>query len=75
MDERFMENASALEQLHRDAAIAAATNRQVESSPLFDGVHCIEDDCGAEIPAARRALGKIRCIECQAMKESRRGVH
>lgn len=68
-----MENASALELLHRNAAIAAQMNKANETSPLFDGVHCIEVDCGDEIQPERRALGKIRCISCQRRKEQRRG--
>lgn len=40
-----------------------------ESHPDFDGQHCVEEDCGVEIPAARLALGKVRCIDCQALLE------
>lgn len=69
MDERFMENAAALELLHRDAALRNVMNAKPETSPLFDGLHCIEPDCGEEIPAPRLALLKIRCVECQARKE------
>lgn len=29
----------------------------------FDGVHCVE--CGSSVEAARLALKKVRCIECQ----------
>jgi hypothetical protein len=68
-----MENAAALELLHRDAALRAITERKPEVVVGFDGLHCIEPDCGEEIPAGRLALGKVRCIECQRMKESKHG--
>lgn len=41
-----------------------------ESDPNFDHKHCI--DCGEEIPEARLALFKIRCVECQRALENRR---
>lgn len=66
-----MEQASALEQLHRDAAIAAA-QRPEKAHPEFDGKHCIESECGDVIPAGRLALGKVRCVDCQAAKEKQR---
>ena len=40
-----------------------------EHDPSFDGTHCIEDDCGAVIPPARLALGRIRCVDCQRLTE------
>lgn len=38
-----------------------------ESHPEFDGEHCIE--CEIDIPPARLALGKVRCVECQQLHE------
>ena len=66
-----MEIAAELELLHRESAIKACSPK-VESDPRFDGVHCVEDDCGDEIPPGRLALKKIRCITCQAIREKRR---
>ena len=40
-----------------------------ESHPDFDGHTCVEPDCGAEIPAGRLALGRVRCVDCQGLKE------
>ena len=40
-----------------------------ESHPDFDGVHCVEPDCEIEIPTARLALGKVRCVDCQELLE------
>lgn len=71
-----MEHAAALELLHRDTAIAAVANQVCqEHDPSFDGVHCIEPDCGDEIPEGRLALGKIRCVACQAWREKRLKEH
>ena len=68
-----LDRASQLEEQQR----AARTNeiRQAaapETHPDFDGVHCVEDGCGVEIPEARRALGKVRCVDCQQLLEDRR---
>lgn len=41
-----------------------------EFHPEFDGVHCVEPDCGVEIPPGRLALGKVRCIDCQRLIEA-----
>jgi hypothetical protein len=40
-----------------------------EYHPDFDGMHCVEELCGLPIPPARLALGKIRCIDCQELRE------
>ena len=38
-----------------------------ETHPDFDGETCI--DCGAEIPALRLSMGRIRCVDCQSKLE------
>lgn len=61
MDERFHEQAAALEQEQRDAAIAGAARAlQGAGQP-----YC--DDCDDVIPADRRAAmpHAIRCVHCQ----------
>lgn len=40
-----------------------------ETHPDFDGEHCVEEDCGMAIPAARLAFGRVRCVDCQTRKE------
>lgn len=61
-----LDHASDVEQAFREAAIQAA--RQGERKPAdFDGENC--HSCGLEIPAARLALGKFRCVECQTQRE------
>lgn len=68
-----MEMAAQLEQQQRDAAITRQSRAVLhESDPGFDGANCVEVDCGEAIPAARLALGKIRCVACQAAREKRR---
>lgn len=39
-----------------------------ESHPDFEAPYCL--DCGTEIPEQRLALGKIRCVHCQQLKEN-----
>ena len=64
------DRASAIEaQFNEDALEEARRRTAPETSPDFDGKHCIE--CGEKIPAARLKLGKIRCIECQSLKEQK----
>lgn len=40
-----------------------------EQHPDFDGKHCVGEDCGIPIPAARLAMGRVRCVDCQARRE------
>lgn len=44
--------------------------QQHETDPAFDGESCI--DCSIDIPKARLALGRIRCVECQSLLEKGR---
>lgn len=39
--------------------------------PGFDGHHCVNDDCGVEIPAGRLATGADDCIDCARAAEAR----
>ncbi|MGA0955542.1 MAG: hypothetical protein ACO3SN_07200, partial [Burkholderiaceae bacterium] len=62
------DRASAIEtQFNEDALEQARRKTAPETSPDFDGVHCI--DCGESIVAARLKLGKISCIDCQTILE------
>jgi len=56
--------------LEADIANARA-NSAPEQHPDFDGEHCVEEDCGAALPAARLAMRRVRCVECQQRKESK----
>ena len=67
------DRASAIEaQFNEDALEEARRKIAPETSPDFDGLHCI--DCGEKIMAARLKLGKIRCIDCQTLKEKQSRV-
>jgi RNA polymerase-binding transcription factor DksA len=56
---------------HLAAALGKAVGKSApESHPDFDGENCVA--CIEPIPAARLALGKVRCVACQATLESRR---
>jgi len=64
------DRASAFEaQFNEDALEEARRKTAPEINPDFDGKHCIE--CGEKIPAARLKLAKIRCVECQSLKEQK----
>lgn len=55
-----------------DAERRARGKSAPESHPDFDGSHCVEENCGIPIPKARLALGKVRCVDCQSLKEQGR---
>ena len=66
------------QQLREQAAIhARAINlNKPEIHPDFDGVHCVE--CWEDIPHARLALKKVRCVDCQndlEMKNKKNQMH
>lgn len=65
MDEAHFEQAARIEQAARDAAAQQA------SKALAGPGQAECDDCGAEIPAPRRAANPaaIRCVHCQAAHE------
>lgn len=63
------DRAQALEQRQRDQAIAAALAQARSTGP--SQADC--QDCGDEIPEARRALGGMsRCVPCQTLFERKR---
>ena len=59
----------AIEACTEDAVRRAVGKSAPEFDARFDGVHCVEDECGVTIPLARRAMGKVRCIDCQTRRE------
>lgn len=62
-------------QLFLDADIAAARGKSgPDSHPNFDGLHCVEEDCGVEIPQARLDHGRVRCVDCASLMEKRRSM-
>jgi RNA polymerase-binding transcription factor DksA len=62
------ERATLIEEQFTEAAIEAVREKvQPESHPDFDGAHCVE--CEELLPAARLALGRVRCVACQEQLE------
>jgi RNA polymerase-binding transcription factor DksA len=60
--------ASELEMIFNEKAIEAVTARlKPETDPDFDGKTCVE--CGDDMPPIRLAYNRIRCCNCQTIKE------
>lgn len=55
--------------LTKGAIDAARRATEPETHPDFDNETCVE--CGDPIPEERLAMGKIRCVRCQAAREHR----
>jgi RNA polymerase-binding transcription factor DksA len=65
------DEASELEQAHRESAINAASMKAGrETHPDFDGEHCVH--CGDPIHPLRLEMGRVRCVYCQSALE--RGI-
>ena len=45
-----------------------------EHDARFDGAHCVEEDCGVDLPRERLNLGRVRCVDCQHLAERRRAM-
>ena len=57
-------------ELHLATALSRAVGKSApETHPDFNGLDCV--DCLEPIPAARLALGRVRCVECQERREKR----
>jgi len=61
-----LDHASEVETVFRERAILAI-RRQEKPPADFDGENCTE--CGGDIPEARLALSKFRCVGCQEIWE------
>lgn len=72
----LVDQAQALEQMHREAAMAAHASRSTLCAEA--ATHCEAPRCGQAIPdARRRAVPGVRlCVECQAEleRQGRRGA-
>jgi RNA polymerase-binding transcription factor DksA len=60
---------STIEVCQAEAERRARGQSAPELDPRFDGFNCVEQNCGEPIPAARLALGKVRCVSCQELLE------
>ena len=70
-----LDRAADLTQLRRDDAVAEVQRKllpQQVQNPDGSWPQPDCDDCGVEIPEARLAMGRIRCVFCQDRRE--RGV-
>lgn len=66
----IIDQASELTDFMTEAAVKDHRSRIApESHPRFDGVHCVEEECGVELPEERLSLGRIRCVDCQERVE------
>jgi RNA polymerase-binding transcription factor DksA len=53
-----------------DASVSVVVSKLApEQHHRFDGLHCVEEDCGVDLPAQRLTDGRVRCIDCQTRKE------
>ena len=58
-------------ELHLQTALRGQVGKSApEVHPDFDGQNCVA--CAEAIPAPRLALGRVRCVVCQSVLESRR---
>jgi RNA polymerase-binding transcription factor DksA len=65
-----IDQAGQVEQMFRDEEVRVARALSApETHPDYDGLHCVEVDCGVEIPIVRRKLFRVRCVDCQTRKE------
>lgn len=68
------DRASFIEAEANSAAIEAVRMRAApEADASFDGKACI--DCQEPIPKLRLAMGRVRCVSCQEIKENRSRFH
>lgn len=70
MEENELEMAEKIAQNRRDEKIAEARGKVLpEYHEDFDNKHCVE--CGVLMVAKRLEMGRIRCVECQSVREKR----
>ena len=71
MDEHHFELAAALEEMTREAAIAAARTAEQRAHHQPEGFGGLCQQCGTEIPAARVASRYFTCVDCVREQELR----
>jgi hypothetical protein len=66
----IIDQAAQASELFLEADISQARKGvEPEKHPDFDGMHCVEEGCGVELPALRLEMGRVRCVDCQGHKE------
>lgn len=64
------DQAAAVSELLLEAALARQADKMApQTHPDFDGAHCL--DCGVPMPATRLIASRIRCTECETIKEQK----
>jgi hypothetical protein len=68
----IIDSANDAADVFREADISRARAKTArETHPDFDGKNCVEEHCAAPLPQARLDLGRIRCVDCQEIKEDK----
>lgn len=75
MDERFMEQAEAITEMHAKAARFKSSKGAIPSElllpPQYKRLDC--EGCGDDLTEFRLQRGRLRCVDCQNAVEGRRG--
>lgn len=69
MTERSADELDAASELQEQAnvdGLARVRAALIETHKDFDGIHCVNPDCGEELPPVRIAYKRVRCAPCQA---------
>jgi RNA polymerase-binding transcription factor DksA len=61
--------AETVEACTADAERRARGRSGPEQDPRFDGQHCVEEDCGVALPIERLNAKRVRCVDCQTLRE------
>ena len=71
MEERDIEMAEKLVEQERESSLALVrSSLEPEYHPDFDGESCVA--CGNPVGSERLDMGRIRCVECQTVREQKR---
>lgn len=68
-----LDQATKFEEMERSHSVRAASDACApQKHHLFDGTHCVEEDCGVVIPGVRLKAGRVRCTDCETLLEQAR---
>lgn len=68
----LIDHAADTTQTFLDAGVSVVVSKLApERHHKFDGRHCVEEHCGVRIPKERLKAGRVRCVDCQTLKEER----
>lgn len=75
MDDKYVEMGEAAQEAavsNKIAQVSAAAIPDEDVPESKQTTHCIETDCGLELPELRRKRGRERCTECETSLERRK---